>query len=65
MSIQFFLIVMLLSGVLFWLINAVKPAAAPLRQIFNIAVVFAAVLMLLYGFGIFGHSGETNLPSIK
>jgi hypothetical protein len=55
----------MIVGVLLWLVNQYIPMDGKIKTIFNIVVVIAVVVWLLYGFGIIGGSGDIRLPRIR
>jgi len=65
MSLISVLVSLIVIGVLLWLINQYIPMDRKIKTIFNIVVVVAVVLWLLYGFGVLGRTGEIRLPRMR
>ena len=65
MSLISVLVALIVVGVLLWLVNQYIPMDRKIKTIFNVVVVIAVVLWLLYGFGVIGRAGEIRLPRIR
>ena len=65
MSLISVLVALIVFGVLLWLVNQYIPMDRKIKTIFNVVVVVAIVLWLLYGFGVLGRAGEIRLPRMR
>ena len=65
MSIFTILIVLIVTGVLLWLVNAYIPMDQKIKTILNIVVVICLVLWLLNVFGVFALISGAKVGVIK
>jgi hypothetical protein len=57
-------ITLIVIGVVLWLINTYIPMDGKIKQIMNIVIVICVIVWLLRVFGILGHSGSIDVPSV-
>jgi hypothetical protein len=55
------LIVLVVTGVLLWLVNAYIPMDSKIKTILNVVVVIVVIIWLLKAFGILGALGNINV----
>ena len=58
-------VTLVVIGVLLWLINSYIPMDGKIKKIINVVVVICVVIWLLNVFGVLGHSGTIQVPTIR